>query len=186
MFVNEEIYGYSVIVIDENGVSKGEINKKSAISQAKEQGFDLVQVSKDNKGIPICKFADAGKLKFEASKKKINNKPIETKEMMFHLKTGEHDIQVKKTKIRAMLEKKCFVKFGIELKGRENAFIVNAKKTAKMGTIPKATNIEAIKTKTIVKGIDLTNCPTIPVKKNNGTKAATVVSVPAIRGRLYS
>jgi translation initiation factor IF-3 len=127
MFVNEEIYGYSVIVIDENGVSKGEINKKSAISQAKEQGFDLVQVSKDNKGIPICKFADAGKLKFEASKKKINNKPIETKEMMFHLKTGEHDIQVKKTKIRAMLEKKCFVKFGIELKGRENAFIVNAK-----------------------------------------------------------
>jgi len=127
MFVNEEIYGYSVIVIDENGVSKGEINKKSAISQAKEQGFDLVQVSKDNKGIPICKFADAGKLKFEASKKKSNNKPIETKEMMFHLKTGEHDIQVKKTKIRAMLEKKCFVKFGIELKGRENAFIVNAK-----------------------------------------------------------
>jgi len=127
ILANEEIYGYSVIVIDENGVSKGETNRKLAISQARERGFDLVQVSKNDKGVPICKFADAGKLKFEASKKKNSSKPTETKEMMFHLKTGEHDIQVKKTKIRGMLEKKCLVKFGIELKGRERAFVSNAK-----------------------------------------------------------
>lgn len=127
IFANEEICGYLVIVIDENGVNKGEVNKRVAISEARARGLDLVQVSKNDKGISICKFADVGKLKFEASKKKQGSKPTEMKEMMFHLKTGEHDIQVKKTKVRGMLEKKCLVKFGIELKGRERAFLANAK-----------------------------------------------------------
>jgi translation initiation factor IF-3 len=94
---------------------------------AREIGLDLVQVSKNDRGVPVCKFADAGKLKFEASKKKTHVKPTETKEMMFHLRTGSHDIQIKKNKIRNMLAKKCQVKFGIELKGRERSFINDAK-----------------------------------------------------------
>ena len=124
---NEEIYGYSVIVIDHQGNNKGEVIKKFAISSARELGYDLVQVGKSEKGVPICKYADAGKLKFEASKKRHVSKPTETKEMMFHIRTSPHDIQIKKNKIRVMLGKKCFVKFGIELKGREKAFINNAK-----------------------------------------------------------
>jgi translation initiation factor IF-3 len=124
---NEEIYGYSVVVIDQNGVNKGEMIKKQAIYQAREIGLDLVQVAKTEKGLPICKFADAGKLKFEASKKRPHVKATETKEMMFHLRTGIHDIQIKKNKIRSMLAKKCLVKFGIELKGREKSFMNNAK-----------------------------------------------------------
>jgi translation initiation factor IF-3 len=127
IFANDEIYGYSVVLIDENGSNKGEVNKRSAITQAKSIGLDLVQVGKSPNGIPICKFADAGKIKYEASKKKTTVKQTETKEMMFHLKTGENDIQIKKNKIRGMLEKKCIVKFGIELKGRERAFMDNAK-----------------------------------------------------------
>lgn len=126
IFVNEEICGNTVILIDGTGLNKGEINKRLAISQAKENGLDLVQVSIRDNGIPICKFADAGKIKFEASKKSYV-KPVENKEMMFHLNTGENDIKVKKNKIRAMLEKKCIVKFGIQLKGRERAFMNTAK-----------------------------------------------------------
>lgn len=124
---NEEIYGYSVIVIDQNGINRGEMIRKQAIARANEMGLDLVQVAKNEKGLPICKFADAGKLKFEASKKKTYVKPIETKEMMFHLRTSLHDIEIKKNKIRGMLAKKCLVKFGIELKGREKSFIDNAR-----------------------------------------------------------
>jgi translation initiation factor IF-3 len=126
IFANEEIYGAVVIFIDENGVNKGEISKRFAISSAKEKGLDLVQVAKHNNGTPICKFADIGKMKFEASKK-IASKPTETKEMMFHLNTGPNDIKVKKNKIRGMLEKKCIVKFGIQLKGRERVFMNTAK-----------------------------------------------------------
>lgn len=126
IFANEEIYGAVVILIDENGVNKGETNKRFAISTAREKGLDLVQVAKHNNGIPICKFADVGKMKFEASKK-VTSKPVETKEMMFHLTTGSNDIKVKKNKIRGMLEKKCIVKFGIQLKGRERAFMNTAK-----------------------------------------------------------
>lgn len=127
ILANDEICGYSVVVIDQNGVNRGEVSKRLAISKAFEAGYDLVQVSQNAKGIPVCKFADAGKMKFEASKKKTYQKPVETKEMMFHLKTGDHDIEIKKTKIRHMLEKKCMVKFGVELKGRERSFMSNAK-----------------------------------------------------------
>lgn len=124
---NEEIVGYVVVLIDETGVNKGEILKRNAINMARDIGLDLVQVAKNEKGIAICKFADAGKIKYEASKNRQANKPIETKEMMFHLRTGSHDIEIKKNKIRAMLDKKCHVKFGVELKGREKAFVNNAK-----------------------------------------------------------
>ena len=113
---NEEVLGNTVIVVDENGINKGEINKRFAISLAKEKGFDLVQVSKNQNGVSVCKFADAGKLRFEASKNRTASKPIENKEMM-----------LKQSKIRTMLVKKCVVKFGIQLKGRERAFMSAAK-----------------------------------------------------------
>lgn len=125
IFANEEIYGHIIVLIDESGVNKGEVNKRIAISQAKEKGLDLVQVAKHN-NISVCKFADAGKIKFESSRKH-EQKPTVTKEMMFHLNTGENDIKVKKKKVRTMLEKKCIVKFGIQLKGRERAFMNTAK-----------------------------------------------------------
>lgn len=115
IFSNEEIYGYHIILIDENGTNRGEMIKKAAISLAREKGLDLIQVAKNEKGVSICKFGDVGKMKFEASKKKKTvSKPVETKEMMFHLNTGENDVQVKKKKIRNMLEKKCMVKMGVE------------------------------------------------------------------------
>ena len=122
ILANDDIVGYTVIVIDHEGTNKGEMIKKQAIILAKNNGFDLVQVGKNEKGLSICKFGDAGKLRFEASKKKQNAKPVEVKEMMFHIRTSEHDIAIKKNKIRVMIEKKCVVKFGIELKGREREF----------------------------------------------------------------
>lgn len=127
IFANEEIFGYNVVLIDQNGINKGEVIKHQAIKMARDIGLDLVQVAKNDKGLAICKFADVGKIKYMASKNKPQVKPIETKEMMFHIRTGEHDIQIKKNKIRAMLDKKCLVKFGISLKGREREFLNNAK-----------------------------------------------------------
>jgi translation initiation factor IF-3 len=124
---NEEIYGYTVVVLDENGHRKGEMIKKAAIMEARNKGLDLIQVAKTEKDIPICKYGDLGKLRFEASKKKTAQKQVETKEMMFHITTNQHDIDVKKNKIRSMLEKGNMVVFGIEMKGRERSFADNAR-----------------------------------------------------------
>lgn len=126
IFANDEIYGNVVILVDETGLNRGEVNKRLAISEAREKNLDLVQVAKNSNGISICKFADVGKMKFDASKRH-ETKPVEKKEMMFHLNTGENDIKVKKNKVRTMLEKKCIVKFGIQLNGRERAFMNTAK-----------------------------------------------------------
>lgn len=128
---NEEIYGYSIVLVDESGTNRGEMIKKAAIFSAKEKGLDLIQVGKTDKGLAICKYGDLGKLKFEASKKKVVQKQIETKEMMFHITTSVNDILVKKNKIRVMLSKGHMVRFGIELKGRERAFMDNAKQLLK-------------------------------------------------------
>ena len=57
-------------------------------------------------------------------------------------------------------------------------------RSAIVGTKPSATTMDASSTTTIVKGIDLTNCPITPDRKNNGTNTATVVMVPAIKGQL--
>jgi len=123
---NEEIYGYTVVVIDETGTNKGEMVKRAAIIAAKDKGFDLIQVGKNDKGLSICKYGDAGKMKYEASKKAAP-KPVKLKEMTFGLNEGSNDILVKKNKVRGMLEKKCMVKFAVEVKGRERAFMETAK-----------------------------------------------------------
>jgi translation initiation factor IF-3 len=126
ILANDEIYGHTVVVIGQDG-QRAEVVKRLAISQAKEKGLDLIQVAKTEKGIPLCKWGDVGKMKFEASKKAAQ-KTVKTKEMMFVLKEHQHDIDIKKNKVRTMLEKKCIVKFGVELKGRERAFKEHAKK----------------------------------------------------------
>ena len=127
IYANEEIYGHTVILIDETGHLKGEVVKKMAIAKAREQGMDLVQVAKNEKGLAICKFADVGKVRYHLSKKKVYQKPTETKEMSIHLNTQDHDIEVKKNKVRNMLNKHCLVRFAVELKGRERAFVNVAK-----------------------------------------------------------
>jgi translation initiation factor IF-3 len=130
VFANEQIAGPTVVFIDDQGVNKGEILKRTLIAEARSKGFDLVQVSKGPNGLAICKFGDLGKIKYEMSKRS-EAKAVETKEMYFHISTSDHDIGVKKNKIKHMIEKKCRVKFGIELRKRERVFMEKAKEMLK-------------------------------------------------------
>jgi len=89
---------------------------------AKEQGFDLVEVSPKTVP-PVCKIMDYGKYKYQIAKKlqeaKKKQSVVQLKEMKLGLKIDEHDLMFKIKHIRDFLGEDCKVKIIIMFKGRE-------------------------------------------------------------------
>ena len=62
---NNRINSPEVQVIASNGENLGIINTNKAISMAKEEGLDLIEIAPNAKP-PVCKIIDMGKYKYEA------------------------------------------------------------------------------------------------------------------------
>ena len=65
---NNRISSPEVQVIGSDGENIGIINTNEAISMAKEQGLDLIEIAPNAKP-PVCKIIDMGKFKYDAQKK---------------------------------------------------------------------------------------------------------------------
>ena len=65
---NNRITAPEVQVIGSDGENIGIINTNEAISMAKEQGLDLIEIAPNAKP-PVCKIIDMGKFKYDAQKK---------------------------------------------------------------------------------------------------------------------
>lgn len=136
-FVNRDIRLPTVICIDPEGNFLGEIETRFALQKAKELGLDLVQVVPPKGGkTATCKIMDAGKYKYDLSKKekelakKQRESNCELKEIQFGAKTDTHDLQLKANQALEFLKDGCKVKVRIPLKGRENnnaGFTINNK-----------------------------------------------------------
>lgn len=111
-------------MIDQNGAQIGIYSKNEALSLAREQGLDLVEIS-PNTNPPVVKLVDWGKYNYQKTKQlqknKRNSKAQEVKQMRFGLKIGDHDIDVKLKKIQKFLEAGHKVKISIFYRGRELA-----------------------------------------------------------------
>ena len=81
---NNRINSPEVQVISSNGENLGILNTNQAISIAKEEGLDLIEISPNAKP-PVCKIMDMGKFKYDAQKKankpKKKQKKIDLKEI---------------------------------------------------------------------------------------------------------
>ena len=64
---NNRINSPEVQVIDSTGENLGIINTNKAISMAKEEGLDLIEIAPNAKP-PVCKIIDIGKYKYDAQK----------------------------------------------------------------------------------------------------------------------
>jgi translation initiation factor IF-3 len=127
---NDQIRAPRVVLIDHEGVNHGEIANQEAKRIAEEAGLDLVEVQPGDRDAgrwPVCKILDYGKMRYEQSKKKQNSKAPSLKEIMFHYRTAEHDLGIKRDKIEKFLAKGHQVKFGIVLKGRERRYKADAR-----------------------------------------------------------
>ena len=65
---NNRISSPDVQVIGSDGENLGVINTNEAISMAKNQGLDLIEIAA-NANPPVCKIMDMGKFKYDAQKK---------------------------------------------------------------------------------------------------------------------
>lgn len=124
--INDNIRAPRVVLIDADGNNRGEVALTEAKRAAQEAGLDLVEVKqgdRDTNTWPVCKILDYGKMRYDQSKKKSQHqKKPSLKEMMFHLRCAEHDLDIKINKIKEFLSKGHPVKFGVTLKGRERSF----------------------------------------------------------------
>ena len=95
---NNRITAPEVQVIGSDGENIGIINTNEAISMAKEQGLDLIEIAPNAKP-PVCKIIDMGKFKYDAQKKanvaKKKQKIVLLKEIKMRPVTETHDYDFK-------------------------------------------------------------------------------------------
>ena len=119
---NYRINSPEVQVIASNGENLGILNTSKAISMAKEEGLDLIEIA-PNANPPVCKIIDMGKFKYDAQKKankaKKKQKKIELKEIKLRPVTETHDYNFKIKNAQKFIAKGDKVKFTIRFKGRE-------------------------------------------------------------------
>ena len=119
---NNRINSPEVQVIGSTGENLGIINTNKAISMAKEEGLDLIEIAPNAKP-PVCKIIDMGKYKYDTQKKankaKKKQKKIELKEIKLRPVTETHDYNFKLKNAQKFLSKGDKVKFTIRFKGRE-------------------------------------------------------------------
>ena len=91
---------------------------------AEEKGFDLVEVSPDNKP-PVVKLMDYGKYKYEQQKKaneaRKKQKVIEIKEIKMRPTIDDHDYDVKMRAMKRFFDEGDKVKVTLRFRGREMA-----------------------------------------------------------------
>ncbi len=119
---NNRISSPEVQVIGSDGNNLGILNTNEAISMAKDQGLDLIEISPNAKP-PVCKIIDMGKFKYDAQKKanvaKKKQKKVALKEIKMRPVTETHDYEFKVKNAKKFIEKGDKVKFTIRFKGRE-------------------------------------------------------------------
>ena len=119
---NNRISSPEVQVIGSDGNNLGILNTNEAISMAKDQGLDLIEISPNAKP-PVCKIIDMGKFKYDAQKKanvaKKKQKIVALKEIKMRPVTETHDYEFKVKNAKKFIEKGDKVKFTIRFKGRE-------------------------------------------------------------------
>ncbi len=112
----------SIRVIDLDGKQLGILPTREALAKAKEDGYDLVEIS-PNSEPPVCRIMDYGKYRYELSKKqavaKKKQSVVETKEIKLRPKTEKHDVDFKVKNIRKFIENKNKVKVTVRFRGRE-------------------------------------------------------------------
>ena len=119
---NERIRASQVQVISSDGKNLGTLSTLEAISIAKQEGLDLIEIS-PNASPPVCKIIDIGKYKYDQQKKahkaKKKQKIMNLKEIKLRPVTEIHDYNFKIKNAQKFLTKGDKVKFTVQFRGRE-------------------------------------------------------------------
>ena len=105
--INEQIRIPQVRVIASDGTQLGVIATEQALTIAREQDLDLVEVAPTERP-PVCRIMDFGKFKYQQKKKshKQHTHHTKIKEIRVRPKTGDHDIETKVNQAKGFLRTK--------------------------------------------------------------------------------
>jgi len=121
---NDQITAPRVRVIAADGAQVGILPTREALSQAEEQGLDLVEIS-PTADPPVCKIMDYGKFLYQRDKAqhaaKRKQKQIQVKEVKFRPTTDAADYQTKVRNAQRFIEEGDKVKVTVRYRGREMA-----------------------------------------------------------------
>lgn len=119
--VNNQLSRVPVLwLVGERGVDR--FSGRDALERAQEAGLDLVEVG-ERDGLPVCKIADLGKLRYEASKKCKSTRGPRLKEVRLSPKIGDADFLVKVGQVKRFLGGGDKVQVSVLFRGRELAHV---------------------------------------------------------------
>ena len=122
--MNDRIRAREIRVIDAEGNQLGVMPPHEALRKAREQNYDLVEIS-PNAVPPVCRIMDYGKFLYENEKKeraaKKNQTRIVLKEVKFSVNVDEHDYVTKRNHVLRFLAEGDKVKASLRFRGREMA-----------------------------------------------------------------
>tara|TARA_Y100001935_G_C17294742_1_gene505440 strand:+ start:1204 stop:1695 length:492 start_codon:yes stop_codon:yes gene_type:complete len=112
-----------VMLIGSDGVKIGLTSLAEAMSLAKDESLDLVQVSPSDAIPVVCKLLDYGKHLFDKKKNfsasKVKTKRNTTKEIKFRPSTDVGDYNIKLKKIKSFILSGDKTKISVRFRGRE-------------------------------------------------------------------
>ena len=122
--INKFIKADKVRLISSSGEQLGIQSLDEALSIAKKESLDLVQLN-DDKQTPVCKLMNYGKHLFDKKKQKSaskkKQKKTQVKEVKFRPGTEENDYKIKLKKITKFLDEGDKAKITMRFRGREMA-----------------------------------------------------------------
>ena len=120
--INGKIRAREVRVIGVDGQQLGILTLNDAISAARANGVDLVEVA-SSATPPVCRLVDFGKYRYELSKKEKDSKKHQhanrVKEIQLSPTIDSHDFKVKLTHAIDFLCEEMKVKISLRFRGRE-------------------------------------------------------------------
>ena len=122
--INGKIRAREVRVIGVDGKQLGVITLSDALTQARANGVDLVEIA-PNATPPVCRLVDFGKYRYEQAKKDKESKKHQhatmVKEVQLSPRIDPHDLSVKVTHAIDFLCEDMKVKVALKFRGREMA-----------------------------------------------------------------
>ena len=126
--INYQIKAPEMRVITAEGENLGVLPIAKALEEAKNRGFDLIEIS-PNATPPVGKIMDYGKYLYDEKKKvkvaKTKTVTTELKTVQVKIGTGEHDLNLKAKRVSEWLGEGNRVKIDLFLVGRSKYMDIN-------------------------------------------------------------
>ncbi len=120
--VNNDIVATEVRVIGEDGSNLGVMTHTVALTAAREQGLDLIEISA-SANPPVVRIMSFDKFRYqkekEDKKQKASQKAKEMKQVRITPRAASGDLQVKLKKVEEFLAAGHHIEIGVYLRGRE-------------------------------------------------------------------